>query len=237
VAYALGFLYLWRVRGECASHAAILGLGVSSSNSGFVGYPIVVGVVGAPAAVALALNLVVENMLMVPMALALSELTSRRGEGGLARQWADTGLRLARNPVVLAIALGLTLAVLGIPMPAIPAKAIAMLAQASAPVALFVIGGNLDGLKPGGLVSDAAQFTLGKLLLHPLLAWLGFLLLPVDDPALRTAGILFAASPMLSIFPLLGQPHGLAGRCAAALVTATLLSFFSLSLFIGALHP
>lgn len=235
-AYAAGFFYLWRIRGESASHAAILALGVSSSNSGFIGYPIVAGVVGAPAAVALALNLMVENLLMVPLALALCELTGRRGQGGLARQLAGTGLRLARNPVVLAIALGLALALFGRPMPAIAANAIAMLAEASAPVALFVIGGTLHGLKPGGLLSDAAQFALGKLLLHPLLAWLGFLLWPVADPALRNAGILFAAAPMLSILPLLGQPYGLAGRCAAALVAATLLSFFTLSLFVGVLH-
>ncbi|HAW40735.1 MAG TPA: permease, partial [Pseudomonas sp.] len=63
-----------------------------------------------------------------------------------------------------------------------------------------------------------------------------FLLFPVNDPELRLAGILMAAAPMMSIYPILGARYGLEGRCAAAVVSATVLSFLSISLFLWLLH-
>ncbi|MNP75516.1 hypothetical protein D3C76_1725840 [compost metagenome] len=79
------------------------------------------------------------------------------------------------------------------------------------------------------------QLSIGKLLLHPLAVLLCFALLPPVDPVLRVAGVLFACSPMMSIYPILGQRFGLEGRCAAALVVCTVLAFVSISGFIGLL--
>ncbi|HAJ88292.1 MAG TPA: permease, partial [Pseudomonas sp.] len=42
--------------------------------------------------------------------------------------------------------------------------------------------------------------------------------------------------PMMSIYPILGARYGLEGRCAAAVVSATVLSFLSISLFLWLLH-
>jgi predicted permease len=229
-----GFLFARLVRKDSLSGSALSGLGMSVSNSGFVGYPIVAMVLGSPAAVALALGMMVENLLMIPLALAIAELGRQNG-GGLRAALLDTFMRLLRNPVIIAISVGLALALLGVRLPAVPAKVVEMLAMASAPVALFVIGASLDGLRAGGLVKDVAQLSIGKLVLHPLAVLLCFQLLPPVDPVLRVAGVLFACSPMMSIYPILGQRYGLEGRCAAALVVCTVLAFISISLFIGLL--
>ncbi|QEY62868.1 AEC family transporter [Metapseudomonas lalkuanensis] len=229
-----GFLFARLVRRDSLSGSALSGLGMSVSNSGFVGYPIVAMVLGSPAAVALALGMMVENLLMIPLALAIAELGRQNG-GGLRAALLDTFMRLLRNPVIIAISVGLTLALLGVRLPAVPAKVVEMLAMASAPVALFVIGASLNGLRAGGLVKDVAQLSIGKLVLHPLAVLLCFQLLPPVDPVLRVAGVLFACSPMMSIYPILGQRYGLEGRCAAALVVCTVLAFVSISLFIGLL--
>lgn len=53
-------------RRQGVSRSAIMALGVSVSNSGFVGYPIALTVLGEQAAVALALGMLVENLLMIP---------------------------------------------------------------------------------------------------------------------------------------------------------------------------
>ncbi|AYC32422.1 AEC family transporter [Pseudomonas cavernae] len=238
----LGFAFSRWVRKDSLSGSALSGLGMSMSNSGFIGYPIVAMVLGPTAAVGLALGMMVENLLMLPMALALAEAGDQRG-AGVGRALLGTFKRLARNPIIIAISLGLLLSLLEIRLPAVPRKAIEMLAMASAPVALFVIGGNLDGLKVGGLFADVAQLSIGKLLLHPLAVLLCLLVLPVQDPALRVAAVLFASAPMMSIYPIIGQRYGLEGRCAAALVASTVLSFLSISVFIGgctdgsACHP
>ncbi|MRK22103.1 AEC family transporter [Pseudomonas sp. JG-B] len=229
-----GFLFSRLVRKDSLSGSALAGLGMSVSNSGFIGYPIVAMVLGSPAAVALALGMLVENLLMIPLALALAELGRQNGSG-LRAALLDTFLRLLRNPVIISISIGLGLALLGVRLPSVPAKVVEMLAMASAPVALFVIGASLNGLRTGGLIKDVAQLSIGKLLLHPLVVLLSFQLLPPVDPVLRIAGVLFACSPMMSIYPILGQRYGLEGRCAAALVVCTILAFVSISGFIGLL--
>ena len=233
--FALGFAYSRWLRRETLSASAIVAMGMSVSNSGFIGYPIVVMVVGTPAAVGLALGMMVENLLMIPLALILAEAGDQQGQGS-GKVLLGIVQRLLRNPIILSISAGLALALLDIRLPAVPFKAVEMLAMASAPVALFVIGGNLVGLKAGGMVGDVLQISFAKLILHPLMVLLMFTWLPVQDPALRMAGVLFACSPMMSIYPILGQRFGLQGRCAAALVGATVLSFLSISAFIWALH-
>ncbi|MNO94939.1 Membrane transport protein [compost metagenome] len=233
--FAAGFLFSRRVRGDSLSGSALGGLGMSMSNSGFIGYPIVAMVVGPKAAVGLALGMMVENLLMLPLALVLAEAGDQRG-AGIGRVLRETFGRLLRNPIIIAISIGLCLSLLQIRLPAVPLKAVEMLAQASAPVALFVIGGNLYGLKIGKLFADVVQLGIGKLLLHPLAVLLFLLAFPVADPALRSAAVLYASAPMLSIYPILGQRYGLEGRCSAALVASTLLSFLSISAFIALLR-
>jgi len=58
---------------------------------------------------------------------------------------------------------------------------------------------------------------------------------PVADPELRTAAVLFAAMPMLGIYPLLAQKHGHDEITAAALLVTTVGSFFTLSALLWAL--
>lgn len=227
-----GLAFARLVRRDTLTASAITAMGMSVSNSGFIGYPIAAMALGSTAAVAMALNMMVENLLMIPLALMLAELGEQQGRGAAAAL-RETGLRLVRNPIILAISLGLALALLGVRLPAIPAKVLEMLALSAAPVALFVIGASLYGLKTRGLLADAAQLGVGKLVLHPLAVLACFTLIGGMEPSLATAGVLFACAPMMSVFPLLGQRFGLEGRCAAALVVTTVSSFVTISLFLG----
>ncbi len=51
----------------------------------------------------------------------------------------------------------------------------------------------------------------------------------VADPQLRTAAVLFAAMPMLGIYPILAARHGREEVSATALMVTTVGSFFTLS--------
>jgi predicted permease len=97
-------------------------------------------------------------------------------------------------------------------------------------LSLFVIGGSLVGLKVNGLQSTVAQIVVGKLLISPLVMW-GLLtwVVPVADPALRSAVLLTSALPMMGIYTILSQRHGHGAVSAAASLVTTVLSFFSLS--------
>ncbi|MDH1560946.1 AEC family transporter [Pseudomonas chengduensis] len=232
--FGIGLLLARRWRGLDLSSSAILAMGMAVPNSGFVGYPIAVMVIGPTAALAMALGMLVENLLMIPLALAIAEAGRQDGQGWTVVR--ETALRLLRNPLIIAIVLGLGMSLLELRLPVVPARVIEMLAAASAPVALFVIGATLNGMKAGGMAADLAQTSIGKLILHPLLMFAALSLVPGVDPMLMVAGVLFASAPMLSVFPILGQRFGLEERCAAALVGCTVLAFFSISGLLALLH-
>lgn len=224
----LGGCLLARYRGKPLGESGILALGMAASNSGFIGYPIAAMAVGSSAVIALALNMMVENLLIIPAALAMAEAGRQKGIS-LVVTLRRTLARMIRNPLLIGILAGVVVAVSGVSLPEPLFKSIDMLASASAPTALFVIGGTLYGLRPEGMMNDVCQVVTGKLILHPLLVLLMLWWLPPLDPSLATAAVLFASAPMVTVYPILGQYYGYGKLCTASLVLATLLSFASIS--------
>lgn len=210
--------------------AAVLAMGMSVSNSAFIGFPIAQQLSPGTASAALAVYAMVEALIMFPLLMALAEL------GGGGGRWPvvlrGIVLSLARNPMILAILAGVALSLAGLTLPLPAARAIELLGSTAAPVALFYIGGTLAGLKVKIAAGDIGLIVAGKLVLHPLLVYLAFLALPLDGAALQTAAVLNACMPMMSIYPILAQKYGQEGLCAAALVATTVTSFFTISGFL-----
>lgn len=226
---SLALVSLWarRVRGQSPAAATLSGLGAAASNSGLIGYPIVAQWLGPTAGVGLALCMLVENLLVIPLGLALAD------QGSEKRPWrqvlAQAVATWARHPMIIAIVLGFGSAMAGWAPPDWGARAVNILAAAASPVALFVIGGSLLGVRLQGQRQDIAGVALAKLLLHPACVLLAMGLLPLLPAPLRSAGVLFAAMPMLSIYPLVAMKHGLEGRSAAILLCATVAAFVTIS--------
>lgn len=233
LAGGLGWLWARRVAGQDGTASAYYAMGMACSNSGFVGYPIGLLTLGPVAGVLLGLNMIVENLLVIPLLLAIAE--SGRGQGGAWHQVLRQSLRnLVRNPMVQGLLAGLLVSLLDWKLPAPVARTVTLFAQASGALSLFVIGGALVGLKTQGLRRQVAQIAVGKLLLHPL-AVLGVLLaleaagLVAMEPKQRIGAVLSAAMPMLGIYPILAHKHGHEGLAAAALLGTTAASFVSIS--------
>ncbi|HTT10340.1 MAG TPA: AEC family transporter [Burkholderiaceae bacterium] len=227
------FLYARRLRHRAVPLAALQGLAMSASNSAFVGYPIAQQLVGPSAGVALALTMIVENLLMMPLALALADsgTSEERWQRALARSAAG----LLKSPLILAVLAGSLFALLEIPQPDVFARTIQIVATGATPVALFVVGGSLVGLSVGGMAREVGGLALGKLLLHPLAVLAALWILPPVDPALRTAAVLFAASPMMSVLPVLAQKYHHDRYCAASLLVSIILSFVTINALLWAL--
>ena len=217
---------LWR--GNVKAMSGMQAMGACSSNSAFIGYPIAVQVFGPVAGVALALCTLIENLITIPWGLAYAE-----GGSGNTQRWQQALLQslrgLARNPMIYGISAGIVFSALSIPLPSFASSTLGLLATASSPVALFVIGGSLVGLQLDGQRTDIAIVVAGKLLLHPLAVAGTLLLLPATDPLLAKAAVLYAAVPMLSIYAVLAQRHGQQGFCAATLLATTVASFATIT--------
>lgn len=231
----LGLALLWArrlTRHEPSAHPYIA-MGMTCSNSGFVGFPIMLLTLPSVAGIALALNMLVENILLLPLLMSLAEHRAEAG-GGRLRAIGQSILRLRKNPLIIAIFAAVVLSLLELQLPAAVSRTVALFSQASSAVSLFVIGGTLYGLSAKGMRSKIIPITLGKLVLHPLSVWLALTLavllgMPALPADLRTALLLTAALPVMSIYPILGMRHGHEGFCAAALLSTTTLSFFTLS--------
>jgi predicted permease len=232
--FGLGYAWFRRVSGADAATCAVRAVGMSCSNTAFVGFPILTQLFGAAAAGPIALNMLVENIVMLPLALTIFE-ASRSRHSHLGRTVATIGKGLVRTPMLLAIVLGGLVSLAGLALPAPVAKAVGLLAGASAPLALMTIGASLAGVSLHGRRAGIAVITLGKLVVHPLLVLLALMVIPIADPLFRTAIVLLAAMPMVSIFPILAQRSGDVETCSAALLVATVVSFATLLIVMLAL--
>lgn len=222
-----------RLCGWNGTRSTFLAMGVSCSNSSFIGYPILLLMVAPVAGVALALNVLIENLLMLPLLLALAE--SARGNGGTWQQvLRQSLLRLARNPLVLAVVAGLAISLAQVDLPQPLLRTVNLFAQASGGLSLFAIGGMLVGLPLRAGWQKVVPVVLGKLVGHPLAVLLVLTVVTAlgvapMEPQLRAAALLMAAMPMLSIYPILGQAYGEADRSATTLLLCMVASFFTLS--------
>jgi len=240
LAYALGSLlviaigYGWarRVAGQSATSSTFYAMGMGCANSGFVGFPILLLTLPAVAGVALALNMLVENLLVIPLLLVMAERS--RGSGNAWQALAQSLARLARTPLFIGLLAGLAVSLSGLKLPAPIAQTTTLFANASGALSLFVIGGSLVGLPLAGMGKKVWPIVSGKLLLHPLLVAGSLAVLAATGltplaPPLHAAAVLLAAMPMMGIYPTLAQAYGQEDTAAAATLLATVASFFTIS--------
>lgn len=230
-----GLLWSWKVRGRTLTESAYMAMGMTCSNSGFVGYPLMLLLFGPLGGVILALNFIIENLIKLPLLIALADAGAHEGPRQTVLQVIrQTLARLARNPIIIGIVLGCAVAISGWQLPAVLSRAVTLFSGAAGGLALFIIGGSLSGLQLQGMRSQVAQVAVGKLLLHPAAIWavialFGLMGLPVPAGELKVAAVLSAAMPMLGVYSVLAQRHGHEEFTSAALLVTTGLSFFTIS--------
>jgi predicted permease len=243
VAYSVGALVIvgvgyfigCRLFGLSKMTSTFYVMGMACSNSGFVGYPILLLTVAPIAGISLSLNMIVENLIVLPLLLAMAE--QARQEGGGNSKWESlrqTFARLARNPLILALVAGMIVSSVEIRVPQVLLRSVDLFAKASGSLSLFFIGGMLFGLPIRGLGKRVLPIMLGKLILHPGIVYVSvYLLVKLGMPPLSfsmtMAMVTLAAVPMMSIYPILGQVYGEEDLCSAAMLLTTIASFFSLS--------
>ena len=236
----LGITYLWFwLRNAGPARRAVAAMGASVPNSAYIGFPIMLLVFPDIAGLILAMNMIVENFVIIPLCLILMD-GARPANTGLFARLGSVFLSVLKRPLVFGLLLGLCASLFGLTLPVAIVRLLDMIAASSAALALMIIGGSLVGLPLVGNWGTALQIAGAKLLLHPALVILIMAALialglpvPVDDFA--TAAILSAAMPMFGIYALLAQEGGQEGLASLALVATTAIAFFTLSVILGLL--
>jgi hypothetical protein len=230
IAFTVGVAVAAAMRRTNPLDNAFFGMGVSMSNSGYIGYALVPQLLGSDALIAVSMAILVEVLVIMPLTLVMAELYTRRGQYGIFRALGGVLLLVVKNPIMQAIAAGLLCAWLGVTLPVMLTRTIDMLAGSAAAVALFAVGGTLAGQRLHRGLGSALAIAAGKLVVHPLAVLLMLALLPAFDPTLSQAALVLAGLPMVTIFPLLAQRYGQGEQCASALMVTTMLSFLTLTL-------
>ena len=75
---------------------------------------------------------------------------------------------------------------------------------------------------------------MGKLVFLPISVWLGFNIMSlvgagVSDSDLQKAAIIIAATPAMSIYPVLAQQYGQEQQATTAMLLMTVMSFVTIS--------
>lgn len=211
-------------------------------NSGFMGVPLLVALLGESSAGTVILTMALDMVVTTSVCIAVSRLG--QGEQGVRHALCKALLGMAANPMPWAIALGACASALAWELPGPLERTVGMLAAAASPVALFTIGAVLarsqmnqhEYVAPRHYVPIA----LVKLLLHPALVWslcglaVKFgLNLPRE---VVVALVLVAALPSASNVSLLTDRYGAhGGRVARIILVSTAWAFVTFSLAVDGL--
>ena len=227
-----------RVRWNDAAFGALVG---AFPNTGFMGVPLLVALMGQAAAGPVMVTLLVDMLVISSLCIALSRLDGAGSAGArLAARKALQGVAL--NPLPWAIVLGIASQALGLALWKPLGDTLDLLADAASPVALFTIGAVLArsqlldaaGVRARPPLRDVLPVAAAKLVVHPLLVLLVGAVairlgLPLSAFAL-TVMALAAALPSASNVSLLAERFGAdTGRIARIILWSTAAAFFTFS--------
>lgn len=217
------------------SMVGLAGLGITCSNSAFVGLPLVSSLYPEQAVTTFVTAMLIENAVLIPLALAVGD-AGKSTEATPLQGFLDGVKGLVRSPIFLSIFAALAWSFSGLSLPDPVMRPIEMLRPIAAPVSLFAVGGTVAAATSlSGIAGPGLMIALGKLILHPLF-FLGAALLVPDLPQeMRMAGLVNAACPMFSIFVIFGIGFGRDLMASATLLVTTMASFVTISALLWAI--
>jgi predicted permease len=210
------------LRGVRVAEAAIEAQCAVIGNTGFLGIPLLVLLLGeravGPVVLVLSVDLIVFSSLVVIL------ITGSR-DGRMSRATLRTvGLGLVKNPMILSIVAGLSWSASGWDLPVPAMSFLTTLGAAATPGALFAIGASLAS-KSAERVSVAGWLSFCKLVLHP--AAVAYSGLVVFGVARGPAEVMIAAAalPVAGNVYILAQHYGVAPqRVSASILISTIFS-------------
>ena len=234
VSFTIAITHRGHIGWNDASFGALVG---AFPNTGFMGVPLLVALLGTQAAGPAIVTIVVDLVMTSSLCIALSRLDAA-GSGGAGTAAKNALKGVAKNPMPWAILCGAAASAFQFKLPLPVMQTVALLADAASPVALFTIGAVLARSQASSSratpLSHYLPVVLIKLVLHPVLLLLMGLVairlgLGLDRFAL-TVVVLVAALPSASNVAMLAERFGADnGRIARIILLSTVLAFFTFS--------
>jgi len=220
----------------------------TTGNLGFLGVPLLLAVLGERSAGPIAMAVLAEVGLLMPLGIALMRLGQARGPGAAAAASgaAGDGRRgLARdlvaatllNPIVVGVILGAAVGLSGRHLPGPVDRFLAFLGSSAGPVALFALGGSLARRHLARDWAPVLGVALAKLAVYPALAW-AFLRAAGLGPEWVAAGVLIAALPTAAnVFVFADRFEAVPERVSAEILVSTVAAVVTFPLIASLVLP
>ncbi|KAA3623077.1 MAG: AEC family transporter [Proteobacteria bacterium] len=229
VAFATVKLLFRPRRGEAAVHA----MGAVYGNTGYMGIPIVVTMLGQSASVPIVVSLIIDLAIMVPLTAAIVESDDPRGNRSVAHGAMSALRGTIRNPLILASALGAAWSLAALPIPVMLGGFLDLLGAAAAPCALFAMGCSLYGKPLGGTLSPALLISVFKLVIHPIVLWFALTWIWTIDPEWTKPALIAASLPVaVTVYVVARQYNTLVVSTSTTILVSTSLSLVSVPVFL-----
>jgi predicted permease len=231
------FTYACLPRGRPFAERCLDCLGATYANSGFIGIPLTVLLLGRDALIPATIATLLTAVLLFAVGIVLLEL----GVGSAARPLATVGKAaraVGRNPLVLATVAGGLWSASGRVMPEAPHRLLELLAGAAGPCALVSIGALLAQPAPaGGAKAPLAPVIVAKLVVLPAICAVLALKVFVLPPAWATTAVLLNALPTGTGPFMLAEFYGRdVARASRIMFATTVLSLATVPLCIALLR-
>ena len=220
-----------RLRCRPLAEAAVEAQCAVIGNTGFLGVPMLVMLLGpgaaAPVLMVLSIDLIVFSSLITLLITA-----SRRGRLSPALL-GPLVLGLLKNPMVVSMGAGLLWSAGGRPLPGPVDEFMAILGDAATPGALFAIGASLAA-RSAERLSVALWLSFAKLVLHPAAVAAAALLVFAVEPFAAGVMIAAAALPVAGNVYMLARHYGVAPqRVSASILISTVASLVTVTAVIA----
>lgn len=194
----------------------IFALSSCFANGGFIGIPLMEGAFGMEGVRLLLVILSFHSLtLLTTTTLIVEKAMSVPGEGGVLKK---TVRSIGQNPLLIALALGLTWSALALPFPEWLDKMLALPAASAPPVGLFAAGMALSNVKIAGDLRQALTAVGFKLLLLPLMVFVAVTYVIPLPPVWAGVAVLTSALPSGMVAYTFGSHYQTGARRAATTV-------------------
>jgi malonate transporter len=235
---ALAILLQRRLLGLPFPNAVSRGQALVGGNFAFLGIPLMLAFLGDSAAAPIAIGLICDTALIVPLSIGLIE--AGRGQGSPLAIAARLVRGTIVNPFMLSIMAGIALSLSGVALPEPVDRFLLFLGASAAPVGVFALGiAAFQWSRQGRLpLRGVLPLVAGKLILHPLLTWVVLALVLKLDPFWVQAGVLYAALPIAANVFVIAERFDTGSRpIAAAIVISTAAAALTFPLAIWLISP
>lgn len=214
------FLTAWLVMSRCFKDGRVIAAAVHSAYRGnyiYIGLPIIMNILQtdyvACSVLVLTFIMPVYNILGVIILSWYSGDMSRVRPGKLL-------VNIIKNPMILAVIIGILYGVTGLPMPYAAEQSLTYLGSIASPLALLMIGARMvdNSMKGEGRVIRLVM--LFKLVLGPLVMTLIAVFLGMPQEEIVTVFVLFAVPTAMNVFIMTKSMGGNDGIAANAILVS-----------------